>query len=111
MDRGYRRIIVCSVPLPTISDDAPRGEIAHARRAVSASLADRTKLTHRYNMGLRTYCSERGISFLHFEDELLDDRSGVIDHRFLNRDPLDHHLEPSALAPVLVEKLRCAGFR
>jgi hypothetical protein len=105
------RLIICSAPIPTIFDDAPRGEIAHARREVTATLEARTNLTLQYNGALKRICQEQDLHFLDFSTEILDVQTGVINKAFLNRDPLDHHLEPSTIAPFLTEKLQRIGFR
>ena len=109
-DQGYRNIIVCSVPLPTIVDGQTWGEVADARKEVAATLAQRTELTLRYNARMRHFCGQEGLALLDFEQDILDQESGVVRRRFLNHDPLDHHLEPSAMTPVLVSRLQDLGF-
>lgn len=109
--KGYANVIVCSAPLPTISDGQQWGEVANARREVRASLRERTELTQRYNASLRSFCRDMGLSYLDFEAEILDSHTGVIMHTFLNENPLDHHLDSSALSSILATKLSEIGFR
>jgi hypothetical protein len=107
---GYEKLIVSTIPLPTIFDDPASGETDPFRPDVSASLAERTDLTLRYNARLREYCNQTGLRLLDFEADLLDASSGVVGHQFLRDDPLDHHLAFLAVAPVLAAKLRQLGF-
>jgi hypothetical protein len=49
-DRRFARVIVLSVPLPTIRDyPSALGEVANLRKTVTASQAERTQLTLRFN--------------------------------------------------------------
>jgi hypothetical protein len=107
---GYEKLIVSTIPLPAIFDDPPSGETVPVRPRVSASLAERTDLTLRYNARLREYCSQMGLRILDFEADLLDGSTGVVGRQFLRNDPDDHHLAFLAVAPVLAARLRQLGF-
>ena len=107
---GFDKLIVSTIPLPTIFDNPPIGETDRVRHEVPASLAQRTELTLRYNARLREYCQQTGLRLLDFEAELLDESSGAMRQEFLRSDPLDHHLAFLAFAPVLAARLRDLGF-
>ena len=107
---GYENLIVSTIPLPVILDSPPIGETTPVRPEVPATLAERTGLTLRYNARLREYCAKMSLRLLDFEADLLDETSGVVRRQFLRKDPLDHHLEFMAVAPVLARKLRQLGF-
>ena len=115
---GHQKLIIASAPLPTIFDDQltgqlggqARGQVAVIRQEVTASLLERTELTRRYNARLSRFCQEQKIIFLDYENELLDEATKVIDRRFLNPDPLDHHMNPEPVAPLLTDKFHQLGF-
>jgi hypothetical protein len=105
---GLGRTLVISAPPPTIPDDQQRGDVARARETVSASVRDRTELTVEYNARLRATCAERRIGFVDVTTPILDPVTGVVDVRYLNPDPEDHHLDPHRFAPLVAERLRAA---
>ena len=111
VNRGYLNIIICSTPLPTIFDDQQWGEVANARREVRASLRERTDLTLKYNSSLRNFCKKNGITYLDFESDILDLNKGIVHSQFLNKNPLDHHLDSLEMFPILTSKLTQLGFR
>ncbi len=104
------RIIIASVPLPTIQDGQDWGEVANLRKEVKATLKERTDLTIRYNEILRSYCEKEGHYFLDYTSFTMNPETGLIADRFLERNPLDHHLASSAVGPVLAKELKRAGF-
>jgi len=67
-------------------------------------------LTIQYNNRLNRFCLENNLSFLDFATDTLDLLTNTVDKRYLNINPLDHHIEPSMIAPLLVQKLRLMGF-
>jgi hypothetical protein len=93
MARGHRRIVVTGASMPTIEDGQDWGEVANARREVTASLQDRVALTRRYNERLRAEAARRGLPFIDISDEVLDPATGTVRHAFRNANPLDHHLD------------------
>jgi hypothetical protein len=102
---GFRRTLVISAPPPTIPDLQRRGDVARAREAVGASKSERTALTLEYNARLRAACDERRIGFVDVTTPILDPGTGVVDPRYLNPDPEDHHLDPDRFAPLVAERL------
>lgn len=106
---NYRHtIIVTAATLPTIRDNTDWGEVAHLRREVTASLADRTRLTHDFNAELRKRCADRSIRYLDITAALLDPRTGVVADRFRNPDPADHHLNKRIVSPLWADALNPA---
>ena len=108
---GHEQVIVCAVPPPTILDGQVWGDVANARSRVTATLRERTDLTHRYNQALRAIAYERGFSFLDFEAEVIDPASKPDRHELRNPDPLDHHLADGPLAAILLKHLLQLGYR
>lgn len=98
--RGHH-VVVVSPPPPTIVDFQTWGEVANARREVTATQHERTELTLRFAEGLRAF----GYPLLDATTPLLDPATGLIDERFRNPDPLDHHLNFAEYAPVVAAGL------
>jgi hypothetical protein len=107
---GGRRVVVASVPLPTIRDSEVMGEVAEARQAVTATLEERTALTLKYDAALREWAAANGCSFLDYGAACLDPVTGVVREELRNPDPTDHHLAPRPFAAIVVEHLRAAGI-
>lgn len=104
-------IVVCSVPLPTIRDGQRKGDVANKRLGIQASLKERTGLTLKYSEQLKEYCRGNGLMYLDFHSETLNPMTGIVDEKFINENPEDHHLSSPALGPILYEKLIALGFR
>lgn len=102
--KGYSRIMVVSAPLPTIQDNQDWGEVANLRKEITATLADRTELTLRYNKLLEEKCKENNFSFISTDDLLLDKSSNKIKVSFLNKDKNNHHLDIDAYSKVIIKK-------
>jgi hypothetical protein len=92
---GYSRIVVTGAILPTIRDEQSWGEVANARREVSATLKQRTDLTLRYNRLLHKGARERKILFIEITENILNKQTGVIDDMFRHRAETNHHLHPN----------------
>jgi hypothetical protein len=104
-DDGFERIVVLSVPLPTIADDQTWGAVADARRDVTTTQRERTDLTLRYNALLEEACAGLGIRFLDVTSPQLDPETGLVSSVFTNADPLDHHLDDEAYANLIADRL------
>lgn len=102
---GEHRVICLSAPLPTIKDGQAWGAVANARRDVKASQLDRTRLTIRFNRGVREFCEKARVEFLDLDIESMG-KDGLVDMRLLNSDPLDHHYEPGAYLEMMIPRLR-----
>ena len=107
---GFKKFIVTSASLPTIMDGQDWGEVANARKEVKTPLRDRVNLALKFNDRLSQY-RRRGLRYLGYDNEILDPLSGLVRAEFMNSNKLDHHLEPSGIAPVLVEKLMGLGYK
>jgi hypothetical protein len=97
---GYEQIILTGAMLPTIQDGQDWGEIANARRDVTASLVDRTALTLRYNRMIRQGAEVRGYVFVDISANLLNVDGKTIAHQFRHPDQTDHHVNPELVGPI-----------
>ena len=107
---GRTSLVVALVPPPTVPDYRQWAGLDNARRHVTASLEERTALTREYNDRLRAWAAAHDVRVLDYEQDLLDPRTGLVDERFRNPDPLSHHLERAAFARVVAGRLRGLGF-
>jgi len=103
------RLLLAAVPPPTIVDGAP-GPVAKARLDVKASIAERTKLTVRYNEALRRWSHDHDCDFLDYESEVIDHTTGLVREDLRNPNPEDHHLAAGRFAPIVAAHLRAAGY-
>lgn len=106
--RAFASLSVLSVPLPTIEDyscylTAP-GDIANARKEVTATQRERTELTIRFNQGLCERAAAEDIAFLDATSRQVDPSTGLID-RALAREDLDHHLRDDRYAELIAAAL------
>jgi hypothetical protein len=106
-EMGFRRVIVLSVPLPTIGDyPTEMGEVASLRKTVTASQVERTELTLRFNAELGERCRALGVTFIDATSGHYDRDSGLIDPLFLQETQLDHHLADGPYAALIGSQLR-----
>lgn len=103
LNRNFE-VVCISTPLPTIQDGNDWGEIANARREVTASQVERTALTLEFNRIMQTYCTQNGISYIMLDDLSLGD-GGIVKAELLNSDSNDHHYDPEQYSRLLVEGL------
>lgn len=99
------RVICVSTPLPTIKDGNDWGEIANARKEISATQAERTALTLAFNQQIEAFCQLEGISFINLDKHSLGE-NGTVNPSLLNSNPNNHHYEPQAYAALLVGPLK-----
>ena len=97
-------VICISTPLPTIEDGNDWGEIANARREVTASQVERTALTLEFNRTMQTVCEQNGICYVMLDSESLG-KNGVVKTELRNRDPSNHHYDADIYANLLISKL------
>lgn len=91
---GWKKIIITSATLPTINDNDHSGDVISIRRqAVSATQKDRTDVTHFFNAELAREATRRGLSFVDAKTEVVDLATGMVDTRFRNKNPADHHMD------------------
>ncbi|MGZ5056774.1 MAG: SGNH/GDSL hydrolase family protein [Methylobacter sp.] len=97
--------VVCiSTPLPTIQDGNDWGDIANARREVTASQVDRTALTLEFNRIMQGFCLQNGIRHVMLDDVSLGE-GGIVKAELLNSDRSNHHYDQDRYACLLVEGL------
>jgi hypothetical protein len=111
-DLGYKNnnIIVCTPPPPTIKDNQKWGEVANLRREVKATQKERTELTLYYNEIIRSLCQQRGYKIIDTEKEFIDPKTSLVRAQYLNKNPLDHHLDNESASTVYIRKLKMLGF-
>jgi hypothetical protein len=98
------RVLVLSAPLPTIRDNQQWGIVANARRDVRATIIQRTRLTNDFNSELKEICERRGFRGLFVNDKMIDPSTGIVHDKYLNENPLDHHMNPASVAPILISE-------
>ncbi|WP_339947424.1 hypothetical protein [uncultured Albimonas sp.] len=108
---GRRRIVITAATPPTLRDCAAVGEVADARREVTATQAQRTALTLDYNDRLESLAARLGVDWADATSDLLDPATGLVAERFRNADPADHHLDIPAAAEVWARRLAPAIAR
>ena len=97
--------VVCiSTPLPTIQDGNDWGDIANARREVTASQVERTALTLEFNRIMQEFCLQNDIRYIMLDDLSLGD-GGIVKAELLNSDCNNHHYDPEQYSRLLVEGL------
>lgn len=99
-------IIVCDVPPPTIRDNVKvRGDVANKRMGIKATQIERTELTKKYNNHISEFCEQNGFTHLKYMDFLLN-KNGVVDQKYMNKNPKDHHLDNQEFSKILNKKLK-----
>ncbi|MCK9398207.1 MAG: SGNH/GDSL hydrolase family protein, partial [Methylobacter sp.] len=97
--------VVCiSTPLPTIQDNNDWGDVANARREVTASQLERTALTLEFNGIMRGFCTQNGIRYVMLDDLSLGEH-GIVKNGLRNSDCNDHHYDSEQYSRLLVEGL------
>ncbi len=97
-------LLCVSTPLPTIRDGTDWGEVATARKEVTASQRDRTELTLRFNKHIQAFCEGHDIEFIDLDPESVAS-DGLVKPELLNPDPNDHHYAPLAYSKILIQPL------
>lgn len=109
--QGFGSIIVCTVHPPSIKDGQDWGKVANLRREVRATQRQRTELTHTYNSRLLKMCLRNHFMVMDIEPDVTNENTKLLDDKYVNRDPLNHHLDIVQIAPVYARKLKRLGFR
>jgi hypothetical protein len=109
LDGGYGTVVVTGASIPTIRDGQDWGEVANARREVTATLRQRTDLTFRYNERLSSEASKRGLPLVDLAGQMADPATGVISDAYRHPNPTDHHADPDKTAPLWAAGLNAAG--
>ncbi len=102
--------VVLSAPPPTIRDGEVLGEVAGARREVTANQRERTDLTFEYNERLAAACEAIGARYLDVTTATIDPATRLVHDRFRHPDAADIHLHPrrytALIATALADLLR-----
>ena len=104
---SHFNMVCISTPLPTIQDDNDWGDVANARREVTATQLERTTLTLEFNQKMQEFCKQHNISYIMLDDVCVGE-GGVIKKELLNRNLNDHHYDPDAYSALLIEQLKNA---
>lgn len=105
----FGELTVLSTPLPTI-DDTSCGEVANARKEISATQKERTELTLRFNQAIEKLCREKNIRYINLDNESLG-KDGVVKQELKNKDPKDHHYDDGQYAKLIISKLKYNNTR
>ena len=105
LEGGYSTLVLTGAVLPTIRDGQTWGQVARARHEVTATLRQRTALTHRYNACLREEAEARGLPFIDITPRITDPKTGLVADAFRSPNPRDHHLDPIRAAEAWAEAL------
>lgn len=97
--------IVLSVPPPTIRDGEVAGEVASARREVTASQRERTDLTFEYNERLSAACDRIGARYLDVTTATIDPATRLVRDEFRHPDAGNIHLHPIKYAALIAAAL------
>jgi len=103
LNRNFE-VVCISTPLPTIQDGNDWGDIANARREVTASQVERTALTLEFNRIMQEFCLQNDIRYIMLDDLSLGD-GGIVKAELLNSDCNDHHYDSEQYSRLLVEGL------
>ena len=103
LNRSFE-VVCISTPLPTIQDDNDWGDIANARREVTASQVERTALTLEFNRIMQEFCLQNDIRYIMLDNLSLGD-SGIVKAELLNSDCNNHHYDSEQYSRLLVEGL------
>ncbi|MFV0572549.1 MAG: hypothetical protein ACK5M1_08990 [Xanthomarina gelatinilytica] len=103
---GFNNIYVLSAPLPTIEDNQDWGEIANARKVVTATKIERTLLTLKYNKSLEVQMKNIGVIYISLDEELINAETGLLKENFLNKDINNHHLDIDKYAEITYKKIK-----
>jgi len=103
LNRNFE-VVCISTPLPTIQDGNDWGEIANARREVTASQVERTALTLEFNRIMQKFCLQNDIRYIMLDDLSIGD-GGIVKAELLNSDCNNHHYDPDQYSRLLVEGL------
>jgi hypothetical protein len=54
---------------------------------------------------MQDFCKKNAITYLDFDDESIG-YNGLVDSKFLNQNPADHHYDSYAYAEMIIQKLK-----
>lgn len=99
--KTHSNLVVCSVPLPTISDDKKKGEVADSRSEVKATQRERTEMTLIFNIKLKNWAESSDTKYLDFDIYALDEKTQLVRKQLLNKKTTDHHYETNEFVSMI----------
>ncbi|MBP0017231.1 MAG: SGNH/GDSL hydrolase family protein [Cyanobacteria bacterium SBLK] len=99
------KIICISAPLATIKDGQDFGEVANARKSVTATQQQRTELTLQFNQRMQDFCQQHEIVYLSLDRESLGS-DGLVDSKLLNSKLTNHHYNRKVYAEMIAKHLK-----
>ena len=90
---------------PSIEDNIDPRFLCGAPADVKVNTYRRTRLTLLYNEILRFQCEELGFKYVDVFTRFLSVESGIIDPRYKNENPWDHHLSPRKSATIWIDEI------
>ena len=98
-------IIVAGTVLPTIKDNTNKKFLGGARSEVDVSQKIRTDKTLQYNMMLKELCSINNYLYIDITNNIINKLTGVVEDKFLNENPYDHHLNSKTTYKFWIKEL------
>ena len=99
------KVIVCSVPLPTVDRPELNPDYMAIRRQVKSSIYDRTELTRYFNAKLKDICIKNDIFYLDLDPVSLDANTGLVVEALKGSDQTDHHYDEIVYSKLLRDAL------
>lgn len=94
-------VIVLSVIPPTIKDGTKFGNVANLRGQINANQKERALLTKQMNLRLKEFCNSKQIFFINLDENLIDNKTGLVHEHYLNENKDNHHLNGEKLRKVV----------
>ncbi|HEY8218725.1 MAG TPA: hypothetical protein VIF86_01360 [Methylobacter sp.] len=94
-------VVRISSSLPTIQDGNDWGDVANARREVTASQVERTALTLEFNQTMQQFCAQSGIHYIMLDGLSLGEH-GIVKADLLSNGCSDHNYDPDQYSHLLV---------
>merc|ERR1712048_526849 len=80
-------------------------------RLVLPSHQARSQMAMEFNRKLKEKCEEMdGIYFIEIASEIMDEKTEIVQQKFVKQKEKDIHLEPNSLIPIYHEKLKELGL-
>jgi hypothetical protein len=103
------KIIINGSVFPVIVDNNNRKFLCGARKAVTASIVERTDLTIRYNQILKTGAAENGYNYMDINKHVVDPTTNTVKPEFRRANAHNHHLSFSATCGFWLTELSNIG--
>ena len=67
---------------------------------------ERTKMAMRFNEILMNKCKEFECLFVQVSSEIIDEKTGIVQEKYIKKDEIDIHLDPKSLIPIYHKKFK-----